>query len=143
MSDRRAWEAAYRATYYVARLARGELVQRIDHADPTADERLRREVGCVNGWAFVTPCNPRSVEQTIDENARRCEAMRRELEARGQRFVAAVHRDPEGHWPEEESFLLIDPEEGLAESLGRAYEQNAVVLGALGGAPVLRWIEPG
>lgn len=141
MSGRGTLGDAYRRTRYVVRLAAGELALRIGVADAEADERLRREAGCRQGWALVTPCNPRSVVLSGEENARRCAAMGRELTARGQRFVAAVHRDPDGAWPDEDSFLLVDAEADLALRLGRAYEQNAVVVGALGEAPRLEWCD--
>lgn len=141
MGERGTLEEAYRRTRYVVRLDAGELEMSIDVVDPAADERLRREAGCRRGWALVTPCNPRSQGLSGEENARRLEAMRQELTASGQRFVAAVHRDPSGAWPEEESFFLIDPAGDLALRLGRAYEQNAVVIGTLGGAPRLAWCD--
>ncbi len=139
--DRAALEAAYRKTRYLVRLDAGDLELRIDRPDPAADDRLRREVGCQREWALVTPCNPRSGRLSDVVNARLYEEMRQELTMRGQRFVSAVHHDPDGSWPDEASFLLIDPPPHVPETLGRDYKQNAIVTGTLGSPPLLRWNE--
>lgn len=139
---RDALESAYRSTRYLVRLNAGELELRVDRASAEADARLGDELGCRRDWALVTPCNPRSVELPYEENALRCKEIERALAAASVRFARAVHRDPTGAWPDEASFLLVDPPRALAERLGREFEQNAVVVGELGAAPRLVWIDP-
>lgn len=141
MSERERLDALYRRTRYVVRLAAGELELRVGRLDPAADERLRREAGCLGAWALVTPCNPRSQPLSPAENARRYAAFRDELIGHhGVRFVPAVGRDPDGGWDDEEGFLLVDPPAGLPVRLAREWAQNAVVTGAPGAAPELVWV---
>jgi len=142
MSERERLDALYRRTRYIVRLALGELELTIGRADPAADERLRREAVCLRAWALVTPCNPRSQPLSPTENARRLGAFRDALVgAHGQPFVPAVGRDPDGHWADEEGFLLVDPPPGLALQLASEWDQNAIVTGAPGAAPALVWVD--
>lgn len=133
-------DAAYRATLYRVELPDGPLDWRIGHADAAADQRLRT-LGCQRGWALVSAANPGS--QRLDEaaNAARLRELQATLQARGQPYYPAVHRDPQGRWPDEASVFLLDPPAGLAEDLGRAWQQNAIVRGQLGAAPELVWLQ--
>jgi len=140
MTDRDLLDALYRRTRYVALLDAAQLDLRIGLADPAADERLRREAGCLRAWAMVTPCNPRSRPLSEADNAARYDAMRADLAAMGQRFVAAVGRDPDGQWPDEPGFLLVDPPDPLAVELAERWDQNAIVTGRPGEAPALLWV---
>jgi len=140
MTDRDLLDALYRRTRYVALLDAAPLDLWIGRADPAADERLRREAGCLRAWALVTPCNPRSRSLSDADNAARHDAMHAELVAMGQRFVPAVGRDPDGRWPDEPGFLLVDPPERLAVELAERWDQNAIVTGRPGEAPTLLWV---
>lgn len=142
-TSKEALDALYRRTCYVALLDDAELELWIGRADPAADERLRREAGCLRAWAMVTPCNPRSRPLSDADNAARYDAMRADLAAMGQRFVRAVGRDPSGQWADEPGFLLVDPPETLAVELAERWDQNAIVTGRPGEAPTLLWVVQG
>ena len=135
-------DRAYRQALYVAHLPAGELVLRIDQPDSLADQRLRDEAGCRDSWALVTAFNPFSQPIPEPENRRSQRRLEAELNASGLRWIAAVHRDPAGRWPDEISCLVIDPPEMLAPELGRRYGQNAIVSCWLGEAPRLQWLAP-
>lgn len=134
-----ALDAAYRATVYRVELPDGPLDWRIGRADADGDRRLRA-AGCAREWALVTPANPFSRRLTDAENAQRLQDLLAELQQRGQRHFPARHRDPAGQWPDEAGVLLTDPPSGLAEALGRRWQQNAIVRGRLGEAPELVWL---
>lgn len=132
-------EAAYRAAIYRVTLPDGLLEWHIGRADAEADRRLRA-LGCEQGWALLTAVNPYSRQLVPAENEQRLQSLQADLRQRGQRFYPAVHRDPEGRWPDEASVFLLDPPAGLAEALGRHWEQHATVRGRLGGEPELVWL---
>jgi len=119
MNDRRALTAAYRATRYLVMLE-GPLELRIGVHDEAAEARLTAATGGRH-WALVTPCNPRSAALPAEENQKLYRQMQHELEALSQAWTPTLHRDPEGLWPDESGFLLVDPPPGRAADFGRRY----------------------
>ncbi|HEY0974794.1 MAG TPA: DUF3293 domain-containing protein [Solimonas sp.] len=134
-----AWEGAYRAAIYRVLLHDGALDLRIGLADPAADDRLW-SVLHARHWALVTACNPRSRPLDDDENRQRQMELQQALATHRQPWHDAVHVDPAGQWPDEPSCLLIDPPLELPETLGRQFDQHAIVRGAQGAAPQLIWL---
>jgi hypothetical protein len=132
--------SAYRRTRYRVLLPAGPLELVIGQASADADRRLRVEAACKHCWSLLTACNPRSQRLSVADNRARQAALQRLLVERGAGHYPSLHRDPLGHWPDEDGFLLLDPEAGLSEQLGRHFEQNAVVRGRLGEPPQLLWL---
>ncbi len=137
---RAALEAAYRSADYCVRLPLGNLLLKVDKYRKADDRRLRDEAGVESHWAIVTPCNPESRRLSSEENRRRLDEFKENLRPLGMRYVVSVNRDPQGQWPEEAGFLLCDPRPGVAEELGRHFQQNAILVGRLGEAPQLQWL---
>jgi len=139
--NRATLEKFYREALYLAWLPDGELVLRVGPADPQADRRLAGSGNCRQGWALLTPCNPRS--QCLDEsvNQHLYKQLESELDAFSQTWHRSLHRDPRGLWPDEPGFLLIDPPPERAVELGRRYRQNAIVAAELGQASRLVWLD--
>lgn len=135
-------EAAYRQAVYRVCLGQTAIDWQIGRIDADADRRLQQAAGDLCRWAFVTACNPYSRQLDQAGNRQRQDRLRQRLQALGQRWRPALHCDPAAQWPDEESFFLLDPPPGRAETLGRAFAQNAVVTGAPGKAPVLLWLRP-
>ena len=133
-------EAAYRGTDYCVQLPLGVLRLKVDRQQEDDDRRLHEEAGVESQWAIVTPCNPGSQVLSAQANQERLEQLDAILEEHGVRRVASVNRDPQKEWPDEPGFLLCDPPPGLAEQLGRHFQQNAILCGRLGEAPRLRWL---
>ncbi len=77
--------------------------------------------------AFITAFNPFSQELTAEENHRRQAELAKELTRRSLEFVEGVGQHPSGDWPGEPSFLAFGLELEAAKSLGKAFEQNAIV----------------
>ncbi|WP_029923363.1 DUF3293 domain-containing protein [Nevskia soli] len=135
------WEAAYRRTEYRVELQAGDLVLRVDSHQAADDERLRRESGVQTDWAIVTPCNPGSQPCGEAENTRLLEELNEIVQHLDLHCASSINRDPQAQWPDEPGFLLCDPPPGFAEELGRHFRQNAILVGTLGEAPRLLWLE--
>lgn len=126
--------AAYRAARYRV-LAPHPFILVIDHASPElAVAQARHGVRCS---AFVTACNPYGQLLGAAENQARMRGLEQELAASGLRFVAGVGEDPEGHWPGEDSVLVLGLERAEAIALGRRHGQNTIVWSGVDGMPEL------
>jgi hypothetical protein len=115
---------AYRETEY--RVTEGEpFVLRVDEPCPELLGLYRaKNVSCA---AFITACNPFSQPLSAEENARRQAELRSELARRSLFYLEGVGQHPSGTWPGEPSFLVLGLALEAAKTLGRAYEQNAIV----------------
>ncbi len=112
----------YRKAEY--RVDRGPVL-RVDQPSPElAQWHIRQAVDCS---AFMTACNPRG--QRVDErsNRRLTSQLAAVLAESGRVFVAGTGLDPSGDWPGEASFLVAGLNLPTARSLGRRFDQNAVV----------------
>ena len=77
---------------------------------------------------FVTACNPHSRLLPAQENAARNTELRQVLEKREYSYLDGQGEDPQGHWPAEVSYLVLDMDEVNARLLGRQFSQNAVLV---------------
>lgn len=77
--------------------------------------------------AFVTAYNPFSQQLSDQQNALRQEALEAELAKRGLAFMSGVGQHPSGDWPGEPSFLVLGIALEAAKTLGRQFEQNAII----------------
>lgn len=115
---------AYRETHYHVH-AQSAFVLRLDEASAALrDLHARHGATCS---AFVTAWNPFSRALQAHENAARQQALVAELEQAGRVFVAGEGRHPSGHWPGEDSVLILDMSMDDARVLGVRLEQNAIV----------------
>lgn len=122
---------AYRATHYRA----GSLVLRIDQPNPALVAAQRRHgVDCS---AFITACNPFSVELGTAANAARHAQLAAALQALGLAYVEGIGEHPAGGWPGEPSFLVFGLDLAAARALCARFEQNALVWSAADGIPQL------
>lgn len=136
---RHALEDAYLNTDYIVLLPRKALTFRIGEYDELAEETLFKLCDIKQDWAIITPCNPNSEKVDDDANLASLARLRQELEVVGLRCFKAINQSPNGEWPEH-GYLVVDPEQGKAKSLGRRYRQNAFVSGTKGEAPKLVWL---
>ncbi|WP_329740463.1 DUF3293 domain-containing protein [Dyella sp. A6] len=118
--------AAYRATAYRVRLARGGCATlRVDFVPPTA---LRSCIGH-RTWSFITACNPGSRPQPAAVNRR---AQRSLLDAvRQLPETVSVHAacgSGNDGW-REPSLFVVGPERSTMDTLARRYGQNAYLHG--------------
>jgi hypothetical protein len=121
---------AYRQTTFYADTPRGRLALCIDQCDAQLD-RLLIENAC-ESWAYVTAYNPGSVVLSHEENQHRQASLENELHKRGWVFFSGEGVGSSGNWPPEPSVLVLGIGAATAQQLGRAFGQNAVVVGRLG-----------
>ncbi len=76
--------------------------------------------------AFITAFNPFSQKLTADDNHRRQAELAKELTRRGIGFVDGVGQHPSGNW-REASFLVFGLALEAVKSLGKIYDQNAII----------------
>lgn len=134
-----ALDAAYRATTYVVVMPDGtELALRVGERSAPLD-RLLAATGH-DHWAFVTACNPRSRRLDDAQNTERMARLAKVVQARGLDTLPAAGRGEAGDWPAEPSLLVLGIEEPDAITLGRLFDQHAIVVGSRGEPPRLAWI---
>jgi hypothetical protein len=121
---------AYCQTTFYADTPRGRLALRIDQCDAQLD-RLLVDHAC-GFWAYLTAYNPGSVLLSPEENHHRQVDLENELRIGGWDFFPGEGVGNGGTWPPEPSVLVLGIDEATAQKLGRAFGQNAVVVGRLG-----------
>jgi hypothetical protein len=115
---------AYQQTEY--RVTEGEpFALRVDEPCPALLGLYRaKNVSCA---AFITACNPFSRELTDVENAVRQTELACELKRRSLSYLEGIGQHPSGDWPGEPSFLALGLALEAAKSLGKVYDQNAII----------------
>jgi hypothetical protein len=115
---------AYRETeYHVAHAP--PIVLQIDQnsAELTALYR-QKKVRCA---AYLTAANPLSQVASDKINTQANGQLMADLRGRSLTVLEGVGQHPSGNWPGEPSFLVLGLDLEAAKSLGRKYEQNAIV----------------
>lgn len=126
--------AAYRAAHYLV-CTEVPFTLRIDTpCMPLAALHASHAVGCSS---FITAVNPGSERLGAAENARRLRILTRAVNASGWRWIAGMGRDPQGHWPDEPSLLVLGASLEWARETGAACGQNAIVWAAEDAIPRL------
>lgn len=129
-------ERAYVGTEYRVSSVDPPIILKIGKRSEQVDQLLL-EHGC-GSWAFITPCNPRSVELTDEQNKRRLEAFAATISSQFELLLGeGVGENPE--WSPEPSYLILGIHKENALSLATHWEQNAFVFGELGSAAELVW----
>lgn len=140
MSDARraALHAAFKATGYVVRahplVGDRKHVLRVAALHPELDAALAAHG--FTTWAFLTAWNPHSHARPLRANARLQQRLLTLLEAQGHPSVSAVGVAEDRRWFEESLFVPgLSRDEALR--MGRLFDQEAVLWGAVGGAAEL------
>ncbi|MCK6546743.1 DUF3293 domain-containing protein [Myxococcota bacterium] len=115
--------------------------------DRRADGADRHGDGCLAGrspssWAYVTAANPGSERADAEVNEDRHCALLEHLRGRSLEWFEGAGAADDGAWPPEVSVLVLGIGREDAHALGRAFEQNAIVFGVVGGEPELLWCTP-
>lgn len=113
----------------------GKLALRVGEPHPALDQILENRG--LRHYAWITAANPRSARLDEAENRARNRALAARLD--GWQYLRARTVPDDGAWPDEGGFLVLGmgPEDAL--ELARAFEQNAILVGEVGGAPALAW----
>ena len=126
--------AAYEKAEYVV-FAMPEIVLRIGEPNPILDELLEAD-GAATA-AYLTAANPRGEPASREDNDIAAAALYESLLAEGLVCYGGEGRDPEERWTPEPSLLVLGISRARAESVGREFEQNAIVFVRKGAAPEL------
>ncbi len=89
-------------------------------------------------YAFITAENPYSNSFSKIENAVLMNQLKADLIHLNLVFLEGIGIDPNGNWPGENSFLVLDLHPLTAIELGKKYQQHAIVVGGLGEVPLLK-----
>jgi hypothetical protein len=125
---------AYRKADYVV-FGEPPLVLRIGEPNRRLDSML--EAARKDSAAFITACNPGGRPRSDQDNQAAQVKLERVLADKPYGCYPGEGRDPEGAWPAEPSLLVVGIARAEAESLGRAFDQNAVLFVERGKAPEL------
>ena len=92
-------------------------------------------------WAFISACNPQSVQLTSAENAVRMAHLAAVVEQGGWACLPALGEGAAGDWPPEQSLLVLGIQAAEALALARQFDQAALLLGTLGEPVRLAWTD--
>jgi hypothetical protein len=126
--------AAYRKAEYVV-FGEPELVLRIGEPSPELDRLL--EAQGAGTAAFVTAANPGGEVMSEEANRAAMAALRASPLVAACQCYAGEGRDPQRKWVPEPSVLVLGISRAEAQTLGRAFAQNAIVFVRKGRAPEL------
>ena len=130
--------AAYNATHYEVRTPDGLLLLLLDRPNPQL-RAVHEQLG-VRCSAFLTAWNPRSVPTPAAQNEAALAQLQQQIAALGLVCWPGSGRDPSGHWAAEESLFVPGLELTRARSLGRQFDQHAIVHAQDDAVPRLVWL---
>jgi hypothetical protein len=87
--------------------------------------------------AFITACNPLGELLSAEKNSDLQKQLEEEIKLRGLAYIAGEGKHPVGDWPGEPSYLVFDLSLEAAKTLGRKFNQNAIVWCDLDAVPQL------
>lgn len=115
---------SYRATHFRV-LEPISFVLRIgEFSQPLKDLFRDRSVSSA---AFLTAWNPHSNETEAVDNEKANETLKRNLKDKQIFFYEGIGEDPAGEWPSEPSVFALGLSHEKAISIGRTFNQNAIV----------------
>lgn len=92
-------------------------------------------------YTIITAYNPNGKITDLQSNTKGQLELEEWLSKEKFRFTACLNLDPANIWPEEPSFLIFDIALADALALGKRFAQKAIVYGAIGMAPELKWVQ--
>ncbi len=131
-------EQAYLATCYVVFVPPCRLRIRVGQLHPEVDQLLD-EHGC-RSWAYVTACNPGSVQLSEEENRLRQCCLEEEVAQGKWKFYRGEGVGDDGDWPPEQSLFIVGIGKEEAMELARRRGQAALVYGERGQPAQLVWL---
>jgi hypothetical protein len=125
---------AYKETHYAVQDLEPFVLRIGEVSEDLIACHKRHRVECS---AFITAWNPFSKQLTPEENKERNHALIQEIKGRSLSFLPGVGNHPSNDWPGEQSLLVLGLCLESAKTLGRRFEQNAVVWIGAEGIPEL------
>jgi hypothetical protein len=122
---------AYKSTNF--NVTEPNITIKVDHVNPMLDELLLKHNAIC--YAYITAENPYGKSYTKEQNELRHQQL---LDATSHFVVYEGEGAGEDTtWPPERSLLILNISKEEAIALGKQFEQNAIVLGNIHGAPEL------
>ena len=125
---------AYSETHYTVQDNEPFVLRIGDVSEALLACHKRNRVECS---AFITAWNPLSQQLSVTENEKHQQALIAEIKSRSLSFLPGEGRHPSNNWPAEQSVLVLGLSLEAAKTLGRRFEQNAVVWAGRDGVPEL------
>ncbi len=125
---------AYKETHYTVQDAEPFVLRIGEVSEALIACHKRHRVDCS---AFITAGNPYNKQLSAQENEERHQALIAESKGRSLSFLPGVGQHPSNNWPGEQSVLVLGLSLEAAKTLGRRFEQNAVVWTGRDGIPQL------
>ena len=129
---------AYQQAVYEAHCDRDKIKLYIGKRNPKL-ERLLKSLQAKT-WALITASNPYSQCLSESENLQRHQELIEYLQPLSYSIFDAWGKDQLGDWTPEKSVLIIGIDSLQAKTIGRRFEQNAIVYGELGKPAQLQWL---
>ena len=104
-------------------------------------DQLLRGYG-VASYSYLTAFNPKSTTLSIEENQIRQAALLQELDKLGYRFLTGTSFPEDGGWQPEECAFVFDLPVNITRQLCLQNNQDAAVIGEVGGVPKLFFTNP-
>ena len=125
---------AYTETHYVVSGSAPFVLRVGEVSEELLDTQAKAGVECS---AFITAWNPFSEQRSESFNETAHQSLITEIKKRSLSFLPGEGRHPSNKWPPEKSVLVLGLSLEAAKTLGRRFEQNAVVWSGPDGKPVL------
>lgn len=122
-SESTPWEAYRTTTYRMKETREGVVNIRLDERSPRPGP-----------MAYITADNPGSIQLSDQENKHRRAALNTELSASSYDLVAGESVDDLDQWPTERGFWVCGIDRDRARSVGRRFDQHAIVFVDASGA---------
>ncbi|MGE0932148.1 DUF3293 domain-containing protein [Peijinzhouia sedimentorum] len=127
-------KAAFQSTHFCIDMPNDseEIVMRVGQNCPA----LLRAFPNLEDWVYITAWNPMSKLLSPEENEKRNQSLKNDIQQLGFELHRGEGRAPDGSWAEEHFFIpAMSREQGLL--LGRKYEQWAFLCGNGSNSPEL------
>jgi len=122
---------SYNATTFTVDTPIGRIDIRVGKRHPKID-RLMEDVSPA-AWAYITAWNPHSELLSDNQNTVAQDEMRRVIRGRGFLYYEGYGIPDNPGWSPEQSVWIAGISRTEAESIGRQFGQNAIVVGVAGG----------
>ena len=133
------FEAAYLQTTYWVETPEFAARLHVGVAAPDFDACLQ-PLGVIE-WAIITACNPRSERHSPAENRRRQQLLAERVWQAGYVAWPALGVGDSGEWYPEASLCVLRIPADDACVLAAEFHQHAIVIGRLGAAPELQFLD--
>jgi len=125
---------AFKETHYIVQDEQPFVLRIGETSEDLIACHKRHRVECS---AFITAWNPFSHQLTAKENEERHQALIAEIKGRSLSILPGVGQHPSNNWPGEKSVLVLGLSLEAAKTLGRRFEQHAIVWCSNDGVPQL------